>query len=40
MEKVIIHFGTGDVLRQTLSADNMEFLVINSAYISKKNNNF
>ncbi|KAJ0948024.1 putative oxidoreductase [Helianthus annuus] len=37
MEKVTIHFGTGVVLRQTLSVDNMEFPVINPAYISKKN---
>lgn len=37
MEKVTIHIGTGLVSRQTLSTDNMEFPVINPAYISKKN---
>ncbi|XP_076939228.1 putative carotenoid cleavage dioxygenase 4, chloroplastic [Bidens hawaiensis] len=37
MEKVTIHIGTGVVSRQTMSNDNMEFPVINPAYIAKKN---
>ncbi|KAJ0714618.1 putative crocetin dialdehyde synthase [Helianthus annuus] len=37
MEKVTINFGTGVVSRQTLSTDNMEFPVINPAYIARKN---
>ncbi|KAI3695737.1 hypothetical protein L1987_78737 [Smallanthus sonchifolius] len=37
MEKVVINFGTGVVSRQTLSTDNLEFPVINPAYIAKKN---
>ena len=37
MEKVTIHFGTGVVSRQTLSIDNLEFPVMNPAYVAKKN---
>ncbi|KAL4590643.1 hypothetical protein LXL04_003580 [Taraxacum kok-saghyz] len=38
MEKIAIHLQTGVVSRETLSADyNLEFPVINPAYVSKKN---
>ncbi|KAI7729106.1 hypothetical protein M8C21_003289, partial [Ambrosia artemisiifolia] len=37
MEKVTIHIQTGVVSRQTLSTDNLEFPVINPAYVAKKN---
>lgn len=37
MEKVTIHLRTGVVLRHTLSTDNLEFPVINPAYVAKKN---
>ncbi|GJU67185.1 probable carotenoid cleavage dioxygenase 4, chloroplastic [Tanacetum coccineum] len=37
MEKVTVHFGTGVVSRQALSIDNLEFPVMNPAYVATKN---
>ncbi|KAI3736395.1 hypothetical protein L6452_15934 [Arctium lappa] len=37
MEKVTINFRTGVVSRHTMSSDNLEFPVINPAYVGKKN---
>ncbi|KAL4579122.1 hypothetical protein LXL04_015258 [Taraxacum kok-saghyz] len=37
MEKVKVNVGTGVVSRETLSSDNLEFPVINPAYVAKRN---